>query len=68
MTHLRAAVGFEISPGVNATLAVNSQWRTSLHDGVYGPGGGLIRNAGGSSARHVGDGIDLLLVWAIDRP
>lgn len=67
MTHLRVAAAFSVSPAVKARIALNSQWRTSERDGVYGAGGGLIRNAGTSQARHVGDGIDLLVIWTISR-
>ena len=67
MTHLRVAAALNVLPDVKATLALNSQWRSSRQDGVYGPGGGLIRRAGASPARHVGDGVDLLVIWTINR-
>jgi hypothetical protein len=65
-THLRAAVSFGAWPAVRATIAVNAGWRTSRRDGVYGPGGGLILS-GASTARHVGNSIDVFVVWAINR-
>ena len=67
ITHLRAALTFDVAPAAQATLAANSTWRTSRRDGVYGPGGGLIRGAAGSAARHVGDSVNLYLLWTIDR-
>jgi hypothetical protein len=67
ITHLRAALTFDVSPAAQATFAANSTWRTSRRDGVYGPGGGLIRSGASSTARHVGDSVNVYLLWAIDR-
>jgi hypothetical protein len=67
MSHARAAFGWQLLPAVEGVLAVNTQRRTSRRDGVYGPGGGLIRPTGGSLARHVGDGIDVNVTWTISR-
>jgi len=67
IAHMRAALTFDLSPATQATFAANSTWRTSRRDGVYGPGGGLIRAAAGSAARHVGDSINVYVIWAIDR-
>lgn len=67
LTHLRAALTLDVVPAMRAMLAANTTWRTSRRDGVYGPGGGLIRSAAGSGARHVGDSVNLFVVWMIDR-
>jgi hypothetical protein len=67
LSHARLAVSMVVAPAVDATLALNTHWRTSRHDGVYGAGGGLIRSAGTATARHVGNSIDALLVWTINR-
>lgn len=67
ITHLRAALALDVVPAMQATLAANTTWRTSHRDGVYGPGGGLIRGAAGSAARHVGDSVNLYLLWTINR-
>ncbi len=67
LSHARLAVTANIAPAVDATVAVNTEWRTSRHDGVYGPSGGLIRSAGSAGARHVGDSVDALVVWTINR-
>jgi len=48
------------------TLALETMWRTSARDGVYGPGGGVIRAPGTSVARHVGDDIDAGVYWQLD--
>jgi hypothetical protein len=57
----------ELLPAVEATLSLNTHWRTSRRDGVHGAGGGVIRAAGASRARHVGDSIDVIVIWAINR-
>jgi hypothetical protein len=67
ITDARAAMAAQVSPAVRATLGVDTEWRTSRQDGVYGPNGALIRGAGRSGARHIGDSIDLFIVWTITR-
>jgi hypothetical protein len=67
ISHLRAALTADLAPATLATIAANTTWRTSRADGVYSPGGGVIRNGTGSAARHVGDSINLYVVWVIDR-
>lgn len=67
MSHVRAALGLRLVPEVEATLALNTQWRTSRRDGVYGAGGGLIRGPGGSEARHIGDSVDVYVLWIFNR-
>jgi len=67
ISHLRLALAIDLAPATQATLAANTTWRTSHADGVYGPGGGLIRGAAGSAAHHVGDSVNLYVVWSIDR-
>ena len=56
--HARAAVDVQIGSSVTAYLALETLWRASRRDGVYGPGGNIIRAPAGSLARHVGDDID----------
>lgn len=63
MTQVRLAMTVRPLPATEVTLALNTQWRTHLGDGMYGPGGGLLRGAGQSRARHVCDGIDLFAAW-----
>jgi len=41
-------------------------WRESTEDGVYGPGGNLIRPAGTSRARYVGTQVDFSASWQVD--
>jgi hypothetical protein len=41
-------------------------WRESTDDGVYGPGGNLVRAAGNSRARYTGTQIDFSVSYQID--
>jgi hypothetical protein len=43
------------------------QWRESLTDGVYAVPGFLIRPAGTSTARYVGDRPGVEVRWQVDR-
>lgn len=63
----RAAVDAQLLPSVTAVVALETLYRTSRRDGIYGPGGGVIRAPAGSLARHVGDDIDAAVIWRIDR-
>ena len=65
--HARVALDFDLAPSLKATVALETLLRNSLRDGIYGPGGNLIRAPGGSLARHVGNDIDAGLNWRIDR-
>lgn len=63
----RLALDVDLAPSLKAITALETLSRTSLRDGIYGPGGNLLRAPGTSMARHVGDDIDASLVWKIDR-
>jgi hypothetical protein len=65
--HARAALDVDLAPALRATVALETLSRQSLRDGIYGPGGNLIRAPGASTARHVGNAIDAGLNWRIDR-
>ena len=65
--HARVAVDFDLAPSLRATVALETLSRNSLRDGIYGPGGNLIRAPGSSQARHVGNDIDAGINWRIDR-
>ena len=67
LTHARGAVNWSLSPSVAAMVALETMWRTSRRDGVYGAGGNLILAPGTSLARHVGDDVDASVAWSIDR-
>ena len=45
------------------TADYDAFWRLSIGDGVYGPGGGLVRSVGGSAARCVATAASLTSEW-----
>jgi len=49
------------------TSDVNFFWRQSLHDGVYGPSGNLLRRSGDSSKRYVGTATSFNGEWQANR-
>jgi hypothetical protein len=52
---VRPLVGIDFGSGWSLTGAVTFFWRQSLKDGIYGTALNLLRPAGGSRARDVGD-------------
>jgi hypothetical protein len=44
-------------------MATVFYWRESLGDGIYGPGGDLVRPSDGSRSRYIGTQADLTLGW-----
>ena len=67
LLHARVAVDVDIVPSLRAIIALETTSRNSRRDGIYGPGGLLYRAPGNSLAWHVGDDIDGILIWKIDR-
>jgi len=71
----------DIDPGLDLTLLEHQQyvdslklrmsfyefWRQSLEDGVYTAAGTVLRAAGTSNSRYIGNELDFLLNWQIDR-
>lgn len=71
----------DIDPGLDLTLLEHQQfvdslklrisyyefWRESLEDAVYTAAGTVLRAAGTSNSRYIGDELDLLVNWQIDR-
>jgi hypothetical protein len=53
----------------NVTLMVDWDrfWRESTRDGIYGPAVNLIQSGQTSSARYVGNQIETMLEWRLDR-
>lgn len=64
---LHPAVQLHLSSSVTLTPDWVFQWRESLQDGVYTVPGMLLRGAGSSTARYVGDRPGIQLRWQIDR-
>ncbi|MGD0388857.1 MAG: alginate export family protein [Tepidisphaeraceae bacterium] len=71
----------DIDPGLDLTLLEHQKyidslklrisfyefWRESLEDGVYTSAGTVLRAAGTTNARYIGNELDFLLNWQIDR-
>lgn len=57
------SVDFDLGKGVTLELVAARFWRESRGDGIYDIPGGLIRPAGGSSARHIGDQLEISASW-----
>jgi hypothetical protein len=51
------------------TLAVDWDcfWRESTHDGIYGPAVNLIQSGQTSDARYVGNQVEAMLEWRVNR-
>lgn len=61
--NLHPSVDFDLGSGVTVELAAASFWRQTRSDGIYDIPGGLIRAAGGSSARHIGEQVEISAGW-----
>lgn len=64
---LHPKVHIQISHGISVTPNWLFDWRESLGDGVYNVPGFLIRRAGGSQARFVGDQPGVEIHWQATR-
>lgn len=49
------------------TADYDSFWRTSEEDGVYGPGGSLLRSGQGGDGRFVATALSITSEWSISR-
>lgn len=56
-------VGFDLGSSVSASVAAMAYWRYSRGDGVYDIPGNLIRAAGDSDARFIGQEAELAVAW-----
>ncbi|ONF97297.1 alginate export family protein [Sphingomonas jeddahensis] len=61
--NLHPSVDMDLGRGLTAELAAVAYWRASRGDGVYDVPGQLIRAAGNSDARHIGNQVELLVGW-----
>lgn len=52
---------------LSLTLDVDFFWRLERADGIYSPGGGLLRSGAGSRARRVGTESSLNATWEFSR-
>jgi hypothetical protein len=63
IVNLHPSVDFDLGKGVTVELVAARFWRESRGDGIYDIPGSLIRPAGGSDARHIGDQIEISAGW-----
>jgi hypothetical protein len=64
---LHPSVAFRVTEEVSVELDWDVFWRQSVHDGIYGPPGNLLRSAEHSRARYVGSQPGVTLEWQVDR-
>ena len=50
------------APIKNSTI-----WRESTQDGIYGPGVNLVQSGQTSDARYVGNQVEMMLEWRLNR-
>lgn len=63
IVNVHPSVDFDLGSGVTVELVAARFWRESRGDGIYDIPGGLIRPAGGSRARHIGDQVEVSAGW-----
>jgi hypothetical protein len=53
----------------NLTMTLNWDcfWRESTQDGIYGPGVNLVQSGQTSDARYVGNQVEMMLEWRLNR-
>lgn len=63
IVNLHPSVDFDLGKGITVELVAARFWRESRGDGIYDLPGQLIRPAGGSRARHIGDQVEISASW-----
>jgi hypothetical protein len=63
IVNIHPSVDFDLGKGFTVELVAARFWRESRGDGIYDIPGNLIRPAGGSDARHIGDQIEISAGW-----
>ena len=63
IVNVHPSVDFDLGKGITVELVAARFWRESRGDGIYDIPGNLIRPAGGSDARHIGDQIEISAGW-----
>ncbi|APZ98899.1 hypothetical protein BWQ93_10625 [Sphingopyxis sp. QXT-31] len=63
--NLHPSVDFDLGKGVTFELTAARFWRESRGDGIYDIPGSLIRPAGASDARYIGDQIEISAGWQV---
>lgn len=63
IVNVHPSIDFSPGSGVRVELAASRFWRESRGDGAYDVPGQLIRPAGASRARHIGDQFEISATW-----
>lgn len=67
LINLHPSLSLDLGNGWSMSSAMIFYWRESLHDGVYGVTGNVLRSAGASRSRYIGTQADLTLEWQVSR-
>lgn len=63
IVNVHPSIDLDLGSGIGVQLAAAAFWRQSRGDGIYDIPGGLIRAAGDSQARHIGNQIEISAGW-----
>ncbi|MDO9367772.1 MAG: alginate export family protein [Sphingopyxis sp.] len=63
IVNIHPSIDFDLGSGVTVELVAAAFWRHRSGDGIYDISGQLIRPAGASGARHIGDQIEISTGW-----
>jgi hypothetical protein len=64
---LHPYIELKLTNRVSFTVDWDFFWRESTRDGIYGPGVNLVRATGTSRAREIGNQVQVLVQWQIQR-
>ena len=67
IVNLHPSVDFDLGSDVTVELVAARFWRESRGDGIYDIPGQLIRAAGDSRARHIGDQVEISAGWRASK-
>ncbi len=64
--NVHPSIDVSLGPKVTLELSSAAFWRETVGDGIYDVPGQLLRAAGGSRARHIGNQAELVASWQIN--
>jgi hypothetical protein len=64
---IHPSIEFEIRKNVSLTPDADFFWRESLHDGIYGVAGNLLKAGQKSDARYIGSHVAAQIEWRANR-
>jgi hypothetical protein len=67
LLHLRVGYEQRFTQRLGVILSADGVWRTSVRDGLYGPGSNVMVAGAASRARYVGWDVDATLNWRLTR-